>query len=69
MNGVSFRDPVCYICHVGIVVASFPPAREMIGSNPFTLTTNNLVIDFSEFIKTFKEKSNVKNLFQMTHQK
>ena len=35
MNWVQFKDPVCFICLAGAVVAPWSPAQEMAGSSPF----------------------------------
>ena len=47
MNWGQFKDPACYLCLAGTVVASLP--QEVAGSNPFTVITNIFVTEFSEF--------------------
>ena len=51
MNCGHFKDPVCYLCLTGAVVASWSLTQEVAGLNPFTLMTNNFVIEFPDFSK------------------
>ena len=40
---------VSHICLAGAVVTSWSLTQEVVGSNPFTVMTDILVIEFSEF--------------------
>ena len=50
MNWAQFKDPVFYMCLAGAVVASWSLTHEVTGLSPFTVMTNNFVIEFSENI-------------------
>ena len=43
------------MCLAGTVVASWSLTQEVTGLSPFTVMTNILVTEFSEFIETFRE--------------
>ena len=49
MNLVQFKDPLSHMCLAGTVVASWSLTQEVAGSNTFTIMTNILVTEFSEF--------------------
>ena len=62
MNRSQFKDPASQMCLAGAVVACWPLKQEVAGSIPFTVGTNNFVIEFAEFSKTFRENSYVGDL-------
>ena len=45
------------MCLAGTVVASWSLTQEVAGSNTFTIMTNILVTEFSEFNESFRENS------------
>ena len=49
MNWDQLKDPVSHMCLAGAVVASLSLVQEMAGLNRFTVMTNILVTEFSEF--------------------
>ena len=54
MNCTQFKDPVSHTCHMcpsGNVITSWSLTQEVAGSNPFTVMTNNFVIEFTKFIE------------------
>ena len=57
MNWAQFKDPVSHMCLVGAVVASWSLTREVASLRPFTVMTNIIVTEFSEFMETFRENS------------
>ena len=57
MNWVHFKDPLSHMCRAGTVVASWSPTQEVAGSNTFTIMTNILVTEFSEFNESFRKNS------------
>ena len=52
----SIKDPLCYLCLAGAVVASLSLTQEVAGSSPFTVMTIFLSMNSA---KTFRENSNV----------
>ena len=50
----SFKDPVCYMCLIGAVIASWSLTQEVTGSSPFIVMTNIFV---TELKCTCREKS------------
>ena len=58
MNLSPFKDPVSHMCPPDTMVASWSLTQEMAGSNPFTVMTNILVAEFSEFNENIKGKLN-----------
>ena len=52
-----FKDLVSHPCLVRTGVASWSLTQEMTGSNPFTIMTNILVTEFSEFNESLRENS------------
>ena len=49
-----FKDSVYCMCFVGTVVASWSLLQGMLSSNPFTIVTNILVTEVSEFNENIK---------------
>ena len=49
MTWGQFKDPLCYLCLAGAVVASWSLTQEVAGLNTFTVMTNIFVIEFPEF--------------------
>ena len=49
MDWGQFKDPGSHMCLAGIMVASWSLTQEVACSNPFTVETNILIIEFSEF--------------------
>ena len=58
MNWVQFKDPLSHMCLAGTVVSSWSLTQEMTGSNAFTVMSNILVTELSEFNESFRENSN-----------
>ena len=49
MNWDQFEDPISHMPLAGAMVASLSPTQEVASSNSFTVMTNILVTEFSEF--------------------
>ena len=49
MKWAEFKDPVSYMCLAGPVVASWSLTQDVAGLNPFTVMTNILITEFTEF--------------------
>ena len=49
MNWGQFKDVVSNMWFAGAMVAPWSLTQEVAGSNPFTVITNILVTEFSEF--------------------
>ena len=58
MNLSPFKDPVCHMCPPDTMVVSWSLTQEMADSNPFTVMTNILVAEFSEFNENIQGKVN-----------
>ena len=58
MNWGQFKDSVSHVCLAGAVVASWSQIQEVAGLKPFTVMTNILVTEFSEFNELLTENSN-----------
>ena len=48
MNWIQFRDPLCYLCFAGAVVASWSLTQEVAGSNNLLQNIIIFVTEFSE---------------------
>ena len=48
MNWVQFRDPLCYLCLAGAVVASWSLTQEVAGSSNLF---QNIIIFVTEFVE------------------
>ena len=49
MNWAQFKDPFCHMCLADTVLASWSLTQEVAGSSPFTVMTNIIVVEFTEF--------------------
>ena len=49
MNWVQFKDPLCYLCLAGPVVAFWGLTQAIAGLFSFTVMTNIFVTEFDEF--------------------
>ena len=59
MNWGQFKDPLCYLCLIGPVVAPWSLTPDVAGSNnPFNLIINIFVAEFSECSKIIDGKLN-----------
>ena len=61
MNWGQFKDPVCYLCVAGTVVASWPLMQEVVGLNNL-FKYNIFVTEISEFTENIKGKLNILNV-------
>ena len=59
MNWDKFKDSVPHKCLAGAVVVSWSLIQEVAGLEPFTVMTNILVTEFSEFNENIWENTNV----------
>ena len=50
MNWAQFKDPLCYLCLAGTVVAFWSLTQDVAGSSPFH-DVYFFVTEFSEFIE------------------
>ena len=62
MNWAQFKDPLCYLCLLGTVVASWTLTQEVAGWQGFDPFYSFFVTELSEFRETFRKNSSISDL-------
>ena len=57
MNWARFKDPICFLCLAGTVVASWPLKQQMAGSNNLFKIQYFFSLNLANSVKTYKKNS------------